>query len=589
VTVHDAEFAQDVAFIDMEYVQGRAISSLLLPGRPQPLDWTARIMEQLCETLEEAHGYGIVHRDVKPSNLMLLGGRDRGREFLKILDFGLSKIIDLKQDGAQGPAGPGWSFDVEEHEAPGAIVGTPAYMSPEQVRGDVTVDHRSDLYNVGTILYLFLTGYLPFDHGDLGGYRGVLTAKLERNPPPFAAKNPEIDVSKDLERLVLRCLSRSLEERPQSARELMEEFIWALPPRFAASGFQTQGADAARFRPPPGYVLLERLGKGGFGEVWKASDRVGIRVALKFLSVDEETTSRLEWEALQAMKNIRHANLCVPMMVWQTPDALIIGMELADSTLHSMLEEYRHRGLTGIPPEQLFAYLKDAARALDFLNIHRHELGSERIGHIYHCDVKPKNILLMGGSVKVADFGLAKLATHTTTAHTGGTYCYMAPECFNDRAARQTDQYSLAISYCELRGGRVPFVGTPMKIMNGHLDSEPDLSMIPKGERPAVRRALEKDPRKRWGSCTEFVEVLISASQSDVEPRQKGLRAWFSQVRSRIVGGAARPDGAVPATEPATTLPAVQEAILPQPSESTESHSVSSGEHRKDPDPPSTE
>src|SRR5204863_138766 len=144
-----------------------------------------------------------------------------------------------------------------------------------------------------------------------------------------------------------------------------------------------------------------------------------------------------------------------------------------------------------------------AARALDFLNTHKHELGGTHQGQIYHCDIKPKNLLLMGGSVKVADFGLAKLTTHTTTAHTGGTYRYMAPECFNDRASRQTDQYSLAITYCELRGGRVPFTGTPQKIMSGHLQAEPDLSMIPAGERPAVLRALDKDPRKRWRTCTE--------------------------------------------------------------------------------------
>jgi serine/threonine protein kinase len=195
----------------------------------------------------------------------------------------------------------------------------------------------------------------------------------------------------------------------------------------------------------------------------------------------------------------------------------------------------------------------------------------------------------MGGSVKVADFGLAKLTTHTTTAHTGGTYLYMAPECFNDRAARQTDQYSLAITYCELRGGRVPFTGTPQKIMSGHLQGEPDLSMIPEGERPVVLRALDKDPRKRWRTCTEFVEVLAAAGLSGAEPRRKGLVAWFGHAYTRIMGGARRHGPTPPPTELPSTVASPLPSTVPEPPESPDQGSRRADLSPPGPDLPSTE
>src|SRR5262249_38862150 len=134
---------------------------------------------------------------------------------------------------------------------------------------------------------------------------------------------------------------------------------------------------------------------------------------------------------------------------------------------------------------------------------HLNELG------IQHRDIKPENLLLVGGSIKVADFGLAKLLQHSATSNTGVmTPAYAAPEFFNGETHPQSDQYSLAVAYCLLRGGRLPFEGSPAQIIAGHCMQPPDLSMLPESERPHVARALAKQPHQRWPKCRALVKAL---------------------------------------------------------------------------------
>lgn len=264
--------------------------------------------------------------------------------------------------------------------------------------------------------------------------------------------------------------------------------------------------------PVAGYRLLARLGRGGFGEVWKAQSSGGFPVALKFVHLDSKS-GNLELRTLDILKSIRHGNLLSTFDAWKLDSCLVMAMELADRTLLDRLNEALEQGLPGIPRDELLEYMREAAKGLDFLNGHQHTVaGKDKVG-IQHRDVKPQNLLLVGNSVKVADFGLSRLLESTATSHTGAlTVAYAAPEFFNGQTCSQSDQYSLAVTYCELRSGRLPYGGgSAVQIMAAHIYQAPDLSMLPAEERPIVERALAKEPTHRWLSCRAFVDELRTA------------------------------------------------------------------------------
>src|SRR5262249_37533627 len=153
---------------------------------------------------------------------------------------------------------------------------------------------------------------------------------------------------------------------------------------------------------------------------------------------------------------------------------LILGMELADSTLFDHLRQsVEGQHLDGIPLPELLRHMGDAARGLDYLNAQG----------VQHRDVKPHNLMLVGGGVKVGDFGLAKLLQKTLASASGSmTPAYASPESCSNRVSRWSDQYSLGVTYCQLRGNRVPFEGTVAATITGHLMHPPNLEMIPGAE-----------------------------------------------------------------------------------------------------------
>jgi eukaryotic-like serine/threonine-protein kinase len=250
VTIYDACIDADGGYIDMEYVDGQTIHDVLGTARRHdgldhsaplmPLDWVVRILDQLCEVLQVAHQKGIVHRDLKPSNMMLVGGRPPGKEYLKVLDFGIAKIRD-DPDGLAGR-----DQQSSEHKTEGYI-GTPSYGSPEQALGIAEVDGRADLYSVGVMLYEFVTGRLPFR----GQHWQVMHQSATAPRPPFVEANPLLRAMPDLERAILRALARDPNERPKTARELYEEIRTAvvatlpngeaglLPPAWGSYPFHT--------------------------------------------------------------------------------------------------------------------------------------------------------------------------------------------------------------------------------------------------------------------------------------------------------------------------------------------------------------
>jgi serine/threonine protein kinase len=320
--------------------------------------------------------------------------------------------------------------------------------------------------------------------------------------------------------------------------------------------------NAAPFRPAvgaepaPGYRLEAFLGRGGFGEVWRASAPGGFGVAVKFLSADAETSER-ELEALRLLQNVRDSHLLSLHGVYNAPGWHILVMELADCTLADRLKQRRREGLPGVPREELLEYFRQAAAGLDFLNEPRHVLQEgEAPVSIGHGDVKPQNLLLIGSGVKLGDFGLLRALQRSQAAKQTGrlTPAYAAPEILAGQVARQSDQYSLAVAWCELRGGRLPFTGGPAQVMVGHTMRPPDLTMLPEAERPPVERALRKAPRDRWPDCRAFVEALRAAPDGPPAPREARDLASAEQPTdsSSVTDRSAAPLPAGPQPKPAS-------------------------------------
>jgi serine/threonine protein kinase len=254
----------------------------------------------------------------------------------------------------------------------------------------------------------------------------------------------------------------------------------------------------------PGYVLSERIGSGGYAEVWRAEAPGGIEKAVKIVYgyYNDEFASQ-ELKALERIKGVRHPFLLSLERFEVVNGRLAILTELADMSLDQRLSQCHADGLPGIPRDELLRYMSDAAEALDFLS-QRHSL--------LHLDIKPENLLISGDHVKVADFGLVKeLATRTQNSLVSGmTPTYAAPEMFDDEPSAHSDQYSLAIVYQQMLVGTLPFPGrTAAQLAKQHTQSEPQLNSLPPDDRLAVARALAKKPADRFPSCRAFVDVLL--------------------------------------------------------------------------------
>jgi eukaryotic-like serine/threonine-protein kinase len=204
VDLYDFGVTEDQTFyLVMEFLEGMDLESLVRQHGPMPAPRVIHVLRQVCDSLEEAHARGLVHRDIKPANIHL--GRVGCREdFVKVLDFGLVKTA---------AADPARSLATME----GVIMGTPAYMAPEMALGE-SVNGRADLYALGCVAYYLLTGAQVFTSDTV---LKVITQHLQAVPVPPSART-ELPIPVALERLVLACLAKKPEERPQNARQLAQ-------------------------------------------------------------------------------------------------------------------------------------------------------------------------------------------------------------------------------------------------------------------------------------------------------------------------------------------------------------------------------
>lgn len=221
VTVFDFGDEAEVSYIVMEYVRGRELAQAFAAGERFEVTEIVRIMGQLLDALAYAHAQGVVHRDVKPANVML-----DAQGNVKLTDFGVARVADASMD----------------RTLPGTMVGTPSYMSPEQIRGEA-VGSRTDIFAAGVVLYQFLTGKRPFSGG---GAIEVQRKILQDAPVPPSQANPEIPAAFD------EVVERALAKEPGDRYETASAFAEALRGALVRGGGRGRGAAHLPGESPPG-------------------------------------------------------------------------------------------------------------------------------------------------------------------------------------------------------------------------------------------------------------------------------------------------------------------------------------------------
>lgn len=336
-------------------------------------------------------------------------------------------------------------------------------------------------------------------------------------------------------------------------------------------------------------MLREELGVGQFGRVWSAVGPGAVTKALKFIAVNwsDPDQALREYCGIQRIRDVRGAFL-VPMTdIWlldksgrvledsamavldahvqqsglqsagtivldDRPEHIVVAMELCERTLTQELERCVEQGERGIPPEALLSYTRDAARGIDFLHEKRHRPlhGGTELVSLAHGDVKPDNIMLTGGGAKLCDFTLAEALHSTgeqlrkTMTKPAGTLIYMPPEVARGNRSDRSDQYSLAITYFQLRTNALPFSGEALSSIFQLQESKEreDLLMtaLPTRERVVLERALNAKPEKRFASCVEMVEALEDAFLNRTGPAPpvptRGSGVWRALTAVALCG-----------------------------------------------------
>ncbi|HEX2223768.1 MAG TPA: serine/threonine-protein kinase, partial [Thermoanaerobaculia bacterium] len=513
-------------FIAMAFSAGETLKAKIERG-PLELELAVDLAVQIAAGLGRAHERGIVHRDVKPANLIVT---PEGQ--VKIVDFGIAHLSGQTRLTRAG-----------------SMVGTAAYMSPEQLRS-ATADPRMDIWALGVVLYEMVTGQAPFRGED----RVLLYSILNRHPAAMSTLRPGVPSA--LERIVSRALAKNPRDRYASMEELRADLSalrWssapseergeersgerdetpstvvsvppAAPVAAAGSGKGGEGDGAAASPRADGprldrsishYRLGPRLGGGGMGVVYKAEDTLLQRtVALKFLprrlTLDPEGKERFLQEARTA-SSLDHPNLCTIYEVGETADGqLFLAMPYYDGeTLRKKLE----RG-----PLSVIEAVDIAAQVAQGLaRVHRRG--------IVHRDIKPANLMVTGdGIAKILDFGIAKLvreAVATPAEGSLGTPAYMSPEqASGGEVDPRSDLWSLGVVLYEMLTGRRPFRGDQEQaVIYSVLHDEPEPVSRVRPDLPAeleriVGRLLAKDPGERYPSARHLLADLERGSAGD--------------------------------------------------------------------------
>ena len=540
--VHDMGEADGKAYIVMEYLRGRDLRSIIDNKEPLTLQQKIDYAKQTCRGLQYAHANNVVHRDIKPENIKIL---EDGR--VKIIDFGIAKPYVGAATAAQIDTDPVLT-------RVGMRIGTPWYMSPEQVKGQ-PVDKRSDIFSFGVLFYELLTYKKPFEGDDTT----VMYKILHEEPETIHLEGSGL--VNELQVILSKCLEKNLDARYGDCSELLND-LNAIPDKAQQERIikelLTEGqalVERKRFNEatlklneilqldpnhpeansllkklPEGdkesatikvltgritgdvishFQIIERIGGGGMGVVYKAEDITLKRmVALKFLVPDmtrDAAAKKRFLKEAQAASALDHPNICTIHEISETDDGLIfICMAYYGG------ENLSTRISKG--PFEILQFLDVVTKIAKGL-AKAHEHG------IVHRDIKPANIIITGsGEVKIVDFGLAKLSGGTRITKVGstmGTLPYMSPEQVRGfELDHRTDIWSYGVLLYELLTGQLPFKGDyEAAVLYSIVNEDPVPASklrpdIPLEVDEIISKALKKEVKERYASMQVLLDDL---------------------------------------------------------------------------------
>lgn len=464
-------------FWAMEPVEGQSLAAYLREGHRFTTEEILHVAEGVGQALRAAARLGVLHGALRPSHVLLAPDGS-----VKVLDFGLARGLNLPVDSP-------------------LLAGSWRYLAPECVTGEPP-DIRSDLYSLGVILYELSTGKPPFE-----GYDSLTSLVYQLlYVQPTAPRDLGSSIPRDLERLILRCLAKSPEERYASPDDFLAD-VEAVrqATRTPLPTGAPETADAGD------YEIYEDqiIGEGGMGTLYRGRQKsLGREVAVKVIrgafTTHPDFVQRFRREA-ELLAQVNDPGVVQVFGTGTWKGRLFYAMELVEGEdLASLLQKGR-----AFTIEEILHIAEGVGRALRAAWKYK----------IVHRDIKPSNILLTrDGQVKVADFGLAKsLRIPRTDSHLiAGTSEYLAPEQgIGQRVDIRADLYSLGVVLYELASGRPPFrwEGSFTSVIYQHVHAAPPPLRRPGGDLPEdlrrlIERCLAKRPEDRYPNPDVFLEEV---------------------------------------------------------------------------------
>jgi serine/threonine protein kinase len=473
----------------MEFIDGQLLTDRL-KRYPRGFPWeeVRDLFTQCLEGLAHAAEQGVFHRDLKPSNLIITHDGNA-----KIIDFGIAR-----QEGGEETSTGGWrgSFD---------------YMAPDFVRQEnFRGDEQSDIYSMGIFFYMALTGELPFERFGENAHIGYLNRWKGDDEPRPSFRHKIFRVLTRIKPFVLGCLNVDRDERYKTFREMLE-------------GLSQIKFRVVRHKGVEDYELIDMLGRGGFGEVFKgrqASD--GKLVAVKHLFAGRQA-SRFIKEA-QFLQKYNHPDIVryvdfIKVEGLGDDKEFFLVMEYLPGMPEAALNNRIRKAKTGIEAAEVIELFIHYLSALQFLH--------ENSQPIIHRDIRPGNLyapLDQSEKAKIFDLGVARDVSGTlTTGMIPGTLDYMAPEFAkpgSGRGSAQSDLYALGVSMYESLTGKKPYPRFPKA------DQEAFVQFVARAQNPPpvdyshpafkespdleqiIRQSIDTNPRKRFDRCAEMLEEL---------------------------------------------------------------------------------